>query len=43
MEEERVREMRENGQATAEELNAAILRTIEAEIKATDGEFDPDE
>ena len=43
MEEERVEEMRANGQATLEEVNAARERTMEAMIGETEDEFVADE
>lgn len=43
MEEDRVEEMRANGQATLEEVNAARERTIEAMIGETEDEFVADE
>ena len=43
MELDRVEEMRANGQATLEEVNAAKERTIEAMIGETEDEFVADE
>ena len=43
MESDRVREMRANGQATLEELNAARERTMEAMIGETEDEFVADD